>query len=415
MATKNTKEKTIVLPIVESIYKDWLKDRGLAHELIQDIYESEPDFFPKTMSLKGYSLNGFTRVSKKQAGFRMRQILISGENYRIRPSFMLPYCKGLVSDVSDGLFLKRFGVPFWALAHVFGYNAMWWYRLYISIGKNDIVGTTVYEAENLPSDLIADEHHIKVKGKKKYVATTVGANCFLGMSVCDGADEHSLSTGYEAFKEEACLLKGDYAPNSVNTDGWMATQNAWKKLFPTIQVIECFLHAFLKIRDRATKKLDEFFQIAADKIWNAYRAESKRELGQQIRRLREWTNEKVTDCPMKKNILKFCSKKSRWMKHLDFKNAQRTSNMLDRLMRNMKRHKINSQMFHSTTQATNNNFRAFALIYNFSPYSPAAYKEYKEYKSPSSKLNKKVFADNWLENLLLAANRAKFKYHCNPL
>jgi hypothetical protein len=344
MAIKNTKNKRLVLPIAESIYDSFLIDKGLAHELIEDCYEELEDLFPTEMGVGGYRLNGFTRTSKKQEGFRMRQILIGKENYRIRPSFMLPYCKGLVSEASDGLFLKRFGVPFWALAYVFGHNAMWWYRLYISIGKNDIVGTTIYEVQNLPTDLLADEHHIKVRGEKKYVATTVGGNCFLGMSVCDGADEQSLLTGYEEFKQEACLLKSDYEPISINTDGWMATQNAWRKLFPTIQVIECFLHAFLKVRDRATKKLDEYFQIAGDKIWNAYRAESKRELAQQIRRLSEWVNEKVIDCPMKKNILKFCQKKSKWMKHLDFKTAHRTSNMLDRLMRNMKRHKMNSQI-----------------------------------------------------------------------
>ncbi|MFT5618658.1 MAG: hypothetical protein ACI85I_001893 [Arenicella sp.] len=46
-----------------------------------------------------------------------------------------------------------------------------------------------YEAKDLPEHIIADENHIKVREIKKYVATTVGANCFLGMSVCDNASE----------------------------------------------------------------------------------------------------------------------------------------------------------------------------------------------------------------------------------
>ena len=103
------------------------------------------------------------------------------------------------------------------------------------------------------------------------------------------------------------------------------------------------------------------------------------------------------------------------MKHLDFQSAYRTSNMLDRLMRLMKKHKINSQMFHSTTEATTLNFRALALIHNFSPYSPAISKSKENITSPAQKLNKKVFAQDWLENLILSAFRAKFKYHCNPL
>ncbi len=32
-----------------------------------------------------------------------------------------------------------------------------------------------------PSDILSDEHHIKIRSKKAYIATTVGQNCFLGM------------------------------------------------------------------------------------------------------------------------------------------------------------------------------------------------------------------------------------------
>jgi len=345
----------------------------------------------------------------------MRQIIINKETYRIRPSFMLPYNRGKTRVISNGLFLKKFGVPFWALAFVFGHTAMWWYRLYLSLGRYNLVGTTIYEPEDLPLDLIADEHHIKVRGEKKYVATTVAKGCFLGMAVCEGADESSLLSGYQEFKQEARSVKPDYSPETVNTDGWFATQNAWSKLFDAIQIIECFLHAFLKVRDRATKSMQVFFHTAGDKIWNVYRAGSKRHLAQQIRRLREWSEKSISDCPMKNNILKLCKKKARWSKHLDFKNAYRTSNMLDRLMRTMKRHKMNSQMFHSTTLATNLNFRALALIHNFSPYSPSIWKDRTEVLSPALKVNNRKFADDWLENLLLSASRANFRHHCNPL
>jgi len=39
-------------------------------------------------------------------------------------------------------------------------------------------------------------------------------------------------------------------PATVNTDGWSATQRAWLNLFPMIILIECFLHAFIKIREQ---------------------------------------------------------------------------------------------------------------------------------------------------------------------
>ena len=414
MATKDKKKRTIVLPIDVCIYKEFVKSPIKAHEIIQFYYTKYPDFFPKTMEV-GYVLNGKTRESKKQKGFQMRKIITGGRTYQIRPSFMLPYCKGEVSEASKGLFLLKFGVPFWALAFVFGHNAMWWYRLFISLGNNDIVGTSIYKPSDLPKDLIADEHHIRVKGKKKYVATTVGKNCFLGMEVCDSASEDGLTEGYSVFKAEAQRLEASYEPNSVNTDGWAATQKSWQKLFPKIVVIECFLHAFLKVRDRATKKLKDFFEIAGDKIWDCYRAESKRALSQQIRRLREWTIVNVVNCPMKDNILKLCTKKERWMKHIDNINAHRTSNMLDRLMRIMKKHKINSQMFHSTTEVTTKNFRALALLYNFVPSCPAVWQEQPELKSPAARLNQKNYAKDWLENLLISAAKHHFRHHSNPL
>jgi hypothetical protein len=56
-------------------------------------------------------------------------------------------------------------------------------------------------------------------------------------------------------------LASDYAPQTVNTDDWLATQKAWQALFVTLTVIECFLHAFLKIRDRCKRLKTLFPQI----------------------------------------------------------------------------------------------------------------------------------------------------------
>lgn len=412
MALKSKQNRTIVLNITENKYNSFMKEPEIAHKIIKYHLVQFPELFPIEIE-SGYMLNGKTRVSKK-LGIQMRKIKVSNISYRIRPSFILPYCRAKTSEVSKPLFLLKFGVPFWALAYVFGRNAMWWYRLYISLSSFSIVGTTVREKESLPTDLLADEHHIKVRGKKSYVATTAGGNCFLGMSVCTKADEVSLKAGYAEFKEEAEDLNPDYQPSTVNTDGWWATQNAWQSLYSKVKIIECFLHAFLKVRDRATKKLKDYFEIAADKIWDCYRAESKSSLAQQIRRLREWTI-KLPDSPMKQNILKLCKKKKRWMEHLDFPNAHKTSNMMDRLMRAMNRHAFNSQMFHSTTSSTSKNFRAFALLYNFAPSCPAAWDESKTLNSPAARLNGFIYHQDWLQNLMISASLGGFRNHRNPL
>ncbi len=412
MALKIKDNRTIVLPIDEKNYELFINDLDTAHKILGDYSSSNPEFFPKNMS-QGYMFNGKTRLSKK-LGIQMRKVKIDGINYKIRPNFLLPYNRLLTQDVSNALFIKRFGVPFWALAYVFGRNPMWWYRLYLSFSQYNLLGTTLYKAD-IPKDLLADEHHIKIRGKKAYVATTVGQDCFLGMAVCDGADENSLYQAYAEFKEEALILSPDYQPDTVNTDGWMATQNAWRKLFPYIIVIECFLHAFLKVRDRATKKMQDYFMTAADKIWNCYRCDSKRQLAQQIRRLREWANKTLVDCPMKDNILKLCKKKHKWLAHFDFAAAHKTSNMIDRKMRAMNRHANNSQMFHANVSSTSKNFRAFALLHNFSPSCISAWDETCTLVSPAARLNECIYHDDWLNNLMIAASVAAFRVQRNPL
>jgi len=207
MALKIKKNRTIVLPLDEKTYNLFVNDLDTAHEIVQSYYSFSPAFFPKKMS-EGYMFNGKTRISKK-LGIQMRKIKIDGISYRIRPDFLLPYNRLLTEQVSNALFLKRFGVPFWALAFVFGRNAMWWYRLYVSFSQYNLLSTTLYQAA-IPKDLLADEHHVKIRGEKAYVATTVGQDCFLGMAVCDGADENSLYDAYGEFKEEALSLSADY-------------------------------------------------------------------------------------------------------------------------------------------------------------------------------------------------------------
>lgn len=413
MALKGKQNRTIVIDISESIYDSFMQDSQVAHSQIQEAIEHHPELFP-TRIAAGYVLNGKTRVSKKMA-LQLRKIKVDGISYQIRPSFLLPAMRAKTQEVSKPLFLLRFGVPFWALAFVFGHNPMWWYRMYLCLGHSSLVGTTVYDPTKLPKNVLADEQHIRIQGEKAYVATTIGRGCILGVQACQKADEATLTEGYQFFQQEALDVQADYEPATVNIDGWTATQNAWQSLFPKIAVIECFLHAFIKVRDRATKKLAEFFDTAADKIWNCYRAESKRQLAQQIRRLNEWTQQQLPDCPMKANILKLCNKRKRWIKHLDFPSAHRTSNMLDRVMRAMSRHAFNSQMFHATIKSTTANFRAFALLYNFSPSCPAVTKKAGQLTSPAARINGFIYHEDWLQNLLIATSLGGYRHHCKTL
>jgi len=136
-----------------------------------------PELFPADFD-HGYQLKD-ARTSAKQ-GIRIRRIVLkAGSAYSIRPSFLMPYLTARTADVQGPLFLRRFGVPFWALARVFGHDPMFWYRLECGLGRFSVVGTTVSQTA-VPEHLLTDEHHQSCDGPKVFIATTVGSGCCLG-------------------------------------------------------------------------------------------------------------------------------------------------------------------------------------------------------------------------------------------
>lgn len=292
--------RTIRLPLTEAEYDHFLTDRVYAKARLDELYEDFPELFPAAF-LWGYALFGFTEPSIKQA-LRCRRIrLDQGQTVcTIAPAFVMPYMTGLTQDVDHALFLMRFHVPCWAIAHVFGRDPMYWYRLEQGLGRFSVVGTTVKSPEQLPKDLVADEKHSWLKGERVYIATTAAQDCILGASVSTSASQTDLEKAYGVFAREAQDLDADYAPETVNTDGWQATQNAWKALFTQITVILCFLHAFLKIRERAKKAFGALGQDVQRRVWEAYRATSKRAFSQRLRRLREWASDVLPESDMKK-------------------------------------------------------------------------------------------------------------------
>lgn len=185
MAVTQNKQNvsTLYVPVAEKDYSKFMKDNAYAKQQIQNWLKTQPELFPIPMQ-SGFAFNGKSRVSKKTR-FQLRQIKVGNEYYRLQPSWLLPYHQGISTHISKALFLLRFGVPFWALAFVFGRNAMYWYRVFLAIGRFNLVSTTLLKASNLPEDLLADEHHIRQEGNKAYVATTVGKGClFRNPSKC---------------------------------------------------------------------------------------------------------------------------------------------------------------------------------------------------------------------------------------
>jgi hypothetical protein len=272
--TANKGYRTIRLPIAKKDYNNFVIDVKIARETIDNIYEKYPELFPSTFN-KDYVFHGRTPCSVKQ-GYQCRRIKLNADGtvFTIAAGFFMPYMTALTEDVEKTLFLRRFNVPYWGLTYVSGRNDMYWYRLEQSLGRFNIVGTTVKNPNALPQDLLADEKHTRRNGNKHYIAMTVAKECILGAEITDSASENSLTQAYGVFAHEARSIKPDYQPNTVNTDGWAATQNAWQYWFPQITIILCFLHAFIKIRDRATKALAISFNEVATRVWDTYKATS---------------------------------------------------------------------------------------------------------------------------------------------
>ena len=267
LATRASRgHRTLCLPIAEESYKQIVSSPAAFRRALDGCFRQDPELFPTNFA-DGYQLKD-GRISAKQRLPIRRIVTRDGAAYSVRPSFLMPYMTARVADVEGPLFLRKFGVPYWALAHVFGGDPMSWYRRECGLGRFSIVGTTIRQAE-IPEHLLADEHHQTLDGEKVYIATTVAGGCCLGAEPATTAGTDDLKAAYEVFKQEAEDVTPNYAPKTVNTDGWKGTQAAWKALFPKVVILLCFLHSWLKIRDRA-KHLKEVFADVSGRVWEAY-------------------------------------------------------------------------------------------------------------------------------------------------
>jgi hypothetical protein len=147
------------------------------------------------------------------------------------------------------------------------------------------------------------------------------------------------------FREEARDLDPEYRPQTVNTDGWTATQAAWRTFFGGVTVILCFFHAFLKIRERA-KHLREIVDVLRKRAWGAYDAPDARTFSQRLRRLREWASKDLDKPIVREKVLSLCDKRDAFVKAYAHPGCHRTSNPVDRLLRRLDYHLYCTQHLH---------------------------------------------------------------------
>ena len=366
------------------------------------VFGQHPELFPARIS-EGFVLHDKSWSLKQQVMLRRLELKATAEVFLVRPSCLMPSMVGRTEAVEKALSLRHWGVPFDALAYVFGRDAMDWYRTEMALGRPAIVGSTVKQPEQLPQHGLADEKHTWALGHEVYVATTVGGGCILGATVTAAASADALAAAYGAFAEEARALSPTYSPTTVCTDGWEGTQSAWRRLFPTVCLMRCFLHSVLKIaercgRDRTTRT------FVLDRVWAVYASCTRAQFSQRLRRLREWAAAGLPEGALRQMVLKLCGQGPQFVRASRFPGAHRTSNALDRLMNHQDRRLSAMGSLHGTPDAARLAMRALALEWNVHPYGARTHRNDPTRCSPFHDLNGFEYHPNWLHNLLIASS-----------
>jgi hypothetical protein len=392
--------KHICVPFMsEAHYQECMDDIATYRQHLQATYDQHPELFPQAWA-QGYTWHDRYGVRKQRCVVRRIKLKATGKVFTVRPSFLLPYGIGRTEEVEKALFLRQWGVPFDALAYVFGRNAMFWYRAWRSFGRPNLVGTTVKQPSTMPQDLVADEKITWLAGTEVVVPTTVGGGCVLGITVAEQATSLALQTAYGEFKTEATTVFPTYHARSVCTDGFQATRDAWRQLFPHLTLVLCFLHSILKLTERCRGALRT--QVL-ERAWFVYHAVTKGQFAQRLRRLGEW-GRATLDGSLAQTIEKMTRLRTAFTPAYECPQAARTTNAVDRVHNQLDRTLYAMQYCHGHQTSARLAVRAWALQWNFHPYGSRLRHAQPSRSSPFADLNGFHYHSNWLQNLLIASS-----------
>jgi hypothetical protein len=380
-------------------YARCINDLQAFRLFLEQQYQIHPELFPSAFA-QGYEFHSHYSVKKQNLLIRRIKLLETGGVFALRPSFLMPYAIARTDEVEKALYLRQFGVPFTALAYVFGRDASFWERAWLSFGRVSVVGTTVKEAARLPAHLVADEKITWLGGHEVVVATTTGGGCLLGIGLAQGETAEQLQKAYGEFKEETQQLDATYSPETVCTDGFKSTRLVWPALFPHVVLILCFLHGVLKIRQRCRGELR---RRVLDRVWHCYEAETIPSFSQRLRRLGEWASQELSGWTQEM-VMKLRQQREKYKPAYRHPQAHRTTNAVDRLMDQQDRLLYAMKYLHGRAGAARLALRAMALQWNFHPYGERLKRMDHHRQSPFADLNGFQYHENWLQNLLIASS-----------
>lgn len=400
LKTPSVNTHHICLPFdSEAHYLTCLNDLPQFRDFLETQFAAHPELFPLAFA-QGFQWHSRYRLKKQQLDLRRIKLTATQQVFAIRPSFVLPYAIARTDDIEKALFLRQWGVPFEALAYVFGRSASFYQRAWLQLGRPSLVGTTLKDPARLPAHLVADEKVTWLDGQEVYATTTVAGGCFLGAGLAREITADSLRAGYGEFKQEARELKDDYTPETVCTDGLRATRLAWQQLFPKVSLILCFLHGVMKIAERCR---GESRRAVLDRVWGCYEAASRREFSQRLRRLGEWATAKLEGAVCQMTV-KMYEQGQNYAVAYEHVGCARTTNEVDRLMNQQDRLLYQMRYLHGGGEKARLSLRAMALQWNFHLYGRRLRSAEPERRSPFADVNGYEYHENWLHNLWIAAS-----------
>ena len=167
----------------------------------------------------------------------------------------------------------------------------------------------------------------------------------------------------------------------------------FKSLFPGIAVILCFLHGFLKIRDRCRKNHD-----LQARVWEVYRAPTAAEFWSRRADFQNWFPSQNCTASVGEMVAKLSKKTEAYIVAHDHPGCRRTRNAVDRPMNRLCRLMYAGRGLHGHQASSERRLRGWALLLNFRVFAPRS-NHPREHDCPAQRLNGKRYHANWLHNL----------------
>ena len=118
----------ICLPFAsEALYREYVDHPAQYRQYLSEMLRQYPELFPHDMDQCFPFHDAYASV-KQDLIIRLITLITTGAVFTLRPSFVMPYMIARTDAVEKALYLRQCGVPFNALASVFGRDAMFWYR-----------------------------------------------------------------------------------------------------------------------------------------------------------------------------------------------------------------------------------------------------------------------------------------------